>query len=116
MSELARLFGRHGKPQVLRSTTGANFIAASLLDWLAEQGVVATAFIEKGRRRKTRDELLAGRGVRLPHGSPGRGRRLDRNPFRSDEPEAAARIVLSRSFDLRLLRPWRHGFGVHESA
>ena len=60
MSELARLFGRHGKPQVLRSTTGANFIAASLLDWLAEQGVVATAFIEKGRRRKTRDELLAG--------------------------------------------------------
>jgi hypothetical protein len=38
VSELARLFGRNGKPQVLRSDNGANSSQTSLLDWLAEHG------------------------------------------------------------------------------
>jgi putative transposase len=46
-AELEQLFARHGKPQLLRSDNGREFIAASLGAWLAEQGV-ATAFIEKG--------------------------------------------------------------------
>lgn len=68
-SELERLFAEHGKPQVLRSDNGREFIAASLLDWLAGQGV-ATAFIEKGSPQQNpfverfngtmRDELLNG--------------------------------------------------------
>jgi transposase InsO family protein len=44
--ELERLFDRHERPRVLRSDNGREFIAASLLDWLAERGV-QTAFIEK---------------------------------------------------------------------
>ena len=69
VEELARLFERHGKPQVLRSDNGREFIAASLQEWLAEQGV-ATAFIEKGSPQQNsfverfngtmRDELLNG--------------------------------------------------------
>ena len=47
LAELEQLFERHGKLQVLRSDNGREFIAASLLDWLAERGV-KTAFIEKG--------------------------------------------------------------------
>ena len=47
VAELERLFGTHGRPQVLRSDNGREFIAASLLDWLADRGV-KTAFIEKG--------------------------------------------------------------------
>jgi transposase InsO family protein len=47
IEELEQLFERHGKPEVLRSDNGREFIAASLGDWLAEQGV-KTAFIEKG--------------------------------------------------------------------
>jgi putative transposase len=47
IAELERLFERHGKPEVLRSDNGREFIAASLGEWLAEQGV-KTAFIEKG--------------------------------------------------------------------
>lgn len=67
--ELERLFDRHGKPQLLRSDNGREFIAASLLDWLAGQDV-ATAFIEKGSPQQNpfverfngtmRDELLNG--------------------------------------------------------
>ena len=45
--ELERLFARHGKPKILRSDNGREFIAATLLQWLAERGV-ETAFIEKG--------------------------------------------------------------------
>ena len=45
--ELGRLFDKHGKPEVLRSDNGREFIAESLGEWLAEQGV-KTAFIEKG--------------------------------------------------------------------
>jgi putative transposase len=67
--ELERLFDRHGKPQVLRSDNGREFIASSLLDWLAQRGI-ATAFIEKGSPQQNpfverfngtmRDELLNG--------------------------------------------------------
>ena len=69
VQELERLFDRHGRPQVLRSDNGREFIAASLLDWLAERGV-QTAFIEKGSPQQNpfverfngsmRDELLNG--------------------------------------------------------
>lgn len=45
--ELERLFDEHGKPEVLRSDNGREFIADSLADWLAGQGV-KTAFIEQG--------------------------------------------------------------------
>lgn len=68
-AELERLFERHGHPQVLRSDNGREFIAAGLLDWLAEQRV-QTAFIEKGSPQQNafverfngtmRDELLNG--------------------------------------------------------
>lgn len=67
--ELERLFAEHGRPQVLRSDNGREFIAASLGAWLAEQGV-KTAFIEKGSPQQNpfverfngtmRDELLNG--------------------------------------------------------
>jgi transposase InsO family protein len=69
VAELERLFEEHGKPQVLRSDNGREFIATSLLDWLAERGV-QTAFIEKGSPQQNpfverfngtmRDELLNG--------------------------------------------------------
>lgn len=69
ISELERLFERHGKPQVLRSDNGREFIADSLRSWLAGQGV-ETAFIEKGSPQQNafverfngtmRDELLNG--------------------------------------------------------
>ena len=68
-AELEQLFQRHGRPRVLRSDNGREFIAASLGEWLAEQGV-ATAFIEKGSPQQNpfverfngtmRDELLNG--------------------------------------------------------
>lgn len=45
--ELERLFDRHGKPKLLRSDNGREFIAASLLEWLREQSV-QPLFIEKG--------------------------------------------------------------------
>lgn len=51
--ELERLSAQHGKPQLLRSDNGREFIAASLGDWLAERDV-KTAFIEKGSRSRTR--------------------------------------------------------------
>jgi putative transposase len=47
IAELERLFKRHGKPQLLRSDNGREFIAESLGEWLAGEGV-QTAFIEKG--------------------------------------------------------------------
>ena len=45
--ELEGLFKTHGKPELLRSDNGREFIADSLGEWLAAQGV-KTAFIEKG--------------------------------------------------------------------
>ena len=47
IAELERLFCPRGKPNVLRSDNGREFIAASLGEWLAERGV-QTEFIEKG--------------------------------------------------------------------
>jgi putative transposase len=47
INELERLFKTHGKPDVLRSDNGREFIADSLGAWLAGQGV-QTAFIAKG--------------------------------------------------------------------
>lgn len=44
---LAQLFRIHGKPEIIRSDNGREFIAASVDAWLASQGV-RTAFIEKG--------------------------------------------------------------------
>jgi len=67
--ELERLFRQHGKPEVLRSDNGREFISATLTNWLVEQGVTA-AFIEKGSPQQNafverfngtmRDELLNG--------------------------------------------------------
>lgn len=69
INELEQLFERHGRPRVLRSDNGREFVAESLGDWLAEQGV-KTAFIEKGSPQQNafverfngtmRDELLNG--------------------------------------------------------
>jgi putative transposase len=69
IAELERLFERHGRPQLLRSDNGREFIAASLADWLTERGV-GQAFIEKGSPQQNpyverfngsmRDELLHG--------------------------------------------------------
>jgi putative transposase len=69
IAELERLFERHGRPRLLRSDNGREFIAASLADWLDERGV-RQAFIEKGSPQQNpyverfngsmRDELLNG--------------------------------------------------------
>jgi transposase InsO family protein len=69
IAELEQLFERHGRPQLLRSDNGCEFIAASLGAGLAERGV-KTAFIEKGSPQQNafverfngtmRDELLNG--------------------------------------------------------
>jgi putative transposase len=69
IKELERLFEQHGRPEVLRSDNGREFVADSLGAWLAEQGV-KTAFIEKGSPQQNafverfngtmRDELLNG--------------------------------------------------------
>lgn len=60
---------KHGRPRLLRSDNGREFIAANLRDWLAGQSV-QTAFIEKGSPQQNafverfngtmRDELLNG--------------------------------------------------------
>ena len=67
--ELERLFRLRGKPEVLRSDNGREFISTTLTSWLVEQGVTA-AFIEKGSPQQNafverfngtmRDELLNG--------------------------------------------------------
>lgn len=44
---LAGLFERHGRPRLIRSDNGREFIAASLKAWLEVQGV-GQVFIEKG--------------------------------------------------------------------
>jgi transposase InsO family protein len=43
---LSKLFGTHGRPAAIRSDNGREFIATSVVSWLADHGVVA-AFIEK---------------------------------------------------------------------
>lgn len=69
ISELEQLFERHGKPRLLRSDNGREFIAESLADWRKEQGV-KQIFIEKASPQQNayverfngsmRDELLNG--------------------------------------------------------
>lgn len=69
IEELAGLFARHGRPRIIRSDNGREFIAASLADWLQSQGV-RQAFIERGSPQQNpyverfngtmRDELLNG--------------------------------------------------------
>lgn len=69
VQQLEQLFAAHGRPRVLRSDNGREFIATSLGEWLAAQGV-QTAFIEKGSPQQNafverfngtmRDELLNG--------------------------------------------------------
>lgn len=69
ITELAQLFDLHGKPGILRSDNGREFIAESLADWLAGHGV-GQAFIEKGSPQQNayverfngsmRDEVLNG--------------------------------------------------------
>ena len=66
---LEHLFRTHGRPRVIRSDNGREFVASSLVQWLREQGVTP-AFIEKGRPQQNpyverfngtmRDELLSG--------------------------------------------------------
>jgi len=46
IAHLEQLFDRHGKPKEIRSDNGREFIAATVVDWLKEQGVEAV-FIEK---------------------------------------------------------------------
>jgi len=45
---LARLFARHGRPQVIRSDNGPEFIAFELTEWLEAQGA-ETHHIEPGK-------------------------------------------------------------------
>jgi transposase InsO family protein len=69
ISELEQLFERHGKPRLLRSDNGREFIAETLADWLKDQGVTQV-FIEKASPQQNayverfngsmRDELLNG--------------------------------------------------------
>ena len=68
-AELERLFDRDGKPKILRSDNGREFVAATLVEWLAAQGV-QPAFIERGSPQQNpyverfngtmRDEVLRG--------------------------------------------------------
>lgn len=66
---LDKLFERHGRPKLLRSDNGREFISETLAEWLAERGV-CQAFIEKGSPQQNafverfngtmRDEVLNG--------------------------------------------------------
>ncbi|MGH2557346.1 MAG: IS3 family transposase [Actinomycetota bacterium] len=66
---LEEMFRQHGRPNFIRSDNGREFIAASLVSWLEEQGVIC-CFIEKGRPQQNafverfngtmRDEKLHG--------------------------------------------------------
>jgi len=66
---LQKTFEHHGKPSVMRSDNGREFIATTVVEWLAGQGI-ETAFIEKGRPQQNpyverfngtmRNELLNG--------------------------------------------------------
>jgi putative transposase len=69
IEELEQLFERHGKPRLLRSDNGREFIAETLAEWLKGQGVTQV-FIEKASPQQNayverfngsmRDELLNG--------------------------------------------------------
>jgi putative transposase len=65
---LAPVFDANGKPKIIRSDNGREFIATTFKNWLAERGV-AIAYIEKGQPQQNcfveryhgtmRDQLLA---------------------------------------------------------
>ena len=67
--QLAEMFARHGKPQIIRSDNGREFTAESLAEWLRAEGV-RQAFIDRGAPQQNpyverfngtmRDELLNG--------------------------------------------------------
>src|SRR5438093_6828028 len=68
IEELGPVFEASGKPKIIRSDNGREFIATTLKNWLAEHGV-AIAYIEKGQPQQNcfveryhgsmRDEVLA---------------------------------------------------------
>lgn len=70
---LEELFAVHGRPRLIRSDNGREFIAASLADWLKDRRV-RQVFIEKGSPQQNayverfngtmRDELLNGESFR----------------------------------------------------
>ena len=69
VSELERLFARHGKPRFIRSDNGVEFVSGTTRSWLAGRGV-EPIYIEKGSPQQNpyverfngsmRDELLNG--------------------------------------------------------
>ena len=69
IAELEGLFRRYGKPKLIRSDNGREFISKTLTDWLRAQGV-EPVFIEKGSPQQNpyverfngtmRDEKLSG--------------------------------------------------------
>lgn len=69
VAELEELFRRHGRPKLIRSDNGREFICQSLIDWLRSEGV-EPVFIEKGSPQQNpyverfngtmRDEKLSG--------------------------------------------------------
>lgn len=73
IEHLAKLFEQHGPPAMIRSDNGREFIAATVRDWLASQGVQAV-FIAKASPQQNcyverfngsmRDELLNGESFR----------------------------------------------------
>jgi transposase InsO family protein len=80
---LAELFEAHGKPRLIRSDNGREFIAESLAAWLKAHGV-GQVFIQKGSPqqnalRRTLQRLDARRKAqRLGAGGPRRSRRVGR--------------------------------------
>lgn len=73
VKHLEKLFALHGRPEIIRSDNGREFIAATVRDWLKTQGVTA-AFIAKASPQQNcyverfngtmRDELLHGETFR----------------------------------------------------
>jgi transposase InsO family protein len=66
---LERLFHEHGRPELLRSDNGREFVAAELVSWLGEQGVTAVQVAKASPQQNCyverfngvmRDELLDG--------------------------------------------------------
>jgi putative transposase len=69
IAALTQTVEKHGKPSAIRSDNGREFIAATVVEWLAQNGI-KTAFIEKGSPQQNayverfngtmRNELLNG--------------------------------------------------------
>lgn len=73
VAHLEKLFDQHGRPEIIRSDNGREFIASTVQDWLRTQGVTP-AFIAKASPQQNcyverfngtmRDELLHGETFR----------------------------------------------------